>query len=482
MTDHPPANGNRGGAGGEIAALVETLRRPLGSMPDPLPLAPMPGAFDVELTPPGSKSLTNRLLMLAAMARGDSRLRRPLLDADDTDVMIEALRRMGAVIERERSGDGDWDDLRIRGVGGRPVGGLTLDLHNAGTATRFLAAAAALADGPIVIDGNERMRQRPIGELATALRALRVSVDFLGEYGCPPLRITPPAKGERLRGGSVRLESPPSSQFVSALLLAAPWMREGLELEIAGEMLSRAYVVMTLRTLRRAGVSEAGASKDLRRIVVAPDPIAGFDLAVEPDASGATYFWAAAAMTQGSSCLIRGVGPASVQSDARFAHVLGTMGASVEEQEESIRVSAPPGGAPLRGIRTDFSDMPDAAMTLASAAAFAHGPTGVSGLATLKVKECDRLVATRDELRKIGARVEAGDDALIVHPASQAPEAPVAFDTYDDHRMAMALSLIGLRRPGVAIRNPGCVVKTYPTFWRDWSRLYEAATERLRTP
>ena len=291
------------------------LARPLAELPDPLPIAPPRRPFNADITPPGSKSLTNRALLLAALASGESILRRPLTDAVDAERMIQALRLMGADIRPIAPGERDCPDggLSVRGASGRLRGCVDLELANAGTATRFLAAAAALADGPVVIDGASRMRERPIGDLAIALRGLGAGVEFLEKPDYPPLRITPGPPGE-IRRSHLVLPTAASSQFISALLLIAPWTPRGLTLA--------PYIAMTLGLLARLGARDVKASQDGAALHVGPGPLAGFRYDVEPDASGASYFWAAAAITPGAVCRIRGLSSKSLQGDARFVDVL----------------------------------------------------------------------------------------------------------------------------------------------------------------
>lgn len=442
-----------------------------------------PPRFRLTVRPPGSKSLTNRALLLAGLAEGRSVLRGALVDADDARRMIDALVALGAGVRAGLDGV-----VEVEGVGGRwrvPSGGVRLDLGNAGTATRFLAAAALLSSGPVVIDGNERMRHRPIGDLADGLVRMGASVEYLGRSGCPPVRIVP---GDLSRvSGEVEVAGARSSQFVSALLLAGPWLPRGLTLKVRGPLASGSYVSMTAGLLERLGAS-VRTSADLRVIRVGPGAgrragqgLAAFEYDVEPDASGATYFWAAAAMSRGSSCRVTGLDERSLQGDARFPRLLERMGARVERGEGWIEVV----GGDLRPVEADLGEMPDAAMTLAAAATLADGPSVLRGLQTLRVKESDRIEALRSELAKVGVRVECpfeGDEGAmrIVPPAGgieRAEGAPAAeFETYDDHRMAMSLALIGLVRPGVTVRDPACVRKTYPGFWRDLSGVYGAGT------
>ncbi len=455
---------------------VETLRVPLADLPDPLAIPVCRGGAGdsppvVSVRPPGSKSLTNRLLLLAALADGESVLRYPLLEADDAERMLGAITELGATVSRE---DGL---VRIRGVGGAwrvPEGGATVNLNNAGTATRFLAASALCSRGPLTVDGNERMRQRPIGELAELLTAVGASVEFLGEDGCPPMRVTRPASG--LTKEIIEIPTTRSSQFISALLLVAPFLPGGLTVKLVGPITSASYIHMTVGLLESLGVS-VRTSEGLRVIRVLPG-CAAFDVEVEPDASGATYFWAAGALLPGSSVGVTGLGGDALQGDSGFPDLLARMGASVAVRDGVVRVRGPERLGP---ILADMSDMPDAAMTAAVCAAFASGTTILRGVRTLRDKECDRIAALESELGKIGVLVETdvrGDsDVLTITPPEGgidcSAEAPrVEFETFDDHRMAMSLALVGLRRPNVFVKDPGCVAKTYPGYFADLASLY----------
>jgi 3-phosphoshikimate 1-carboxyvinyltransferase len=440
--------------------------------------------FFARVRPPGSKSLTNRALLLGALASGDSTLRRALVGADDAERMIAAVSALGARVAAE------GETIRISGVGGRwkpgSGGGVSLDLHNAGTATRFLAAAAALSPAPVQIDGNARMRERPIGELIEALSHLGVRAEFMGRDGFPPVRLHPPGV---LPGGlTLTLGTTLSSQFVSALLLIAPFLPGGLTLRLEGEITSPTYIQMTLGLLDALGAT-VRTSDSLAVVRVAgagAGGLAGFEYSVEPDASGATYFWTAAAIVPGATCRIEGLDSRSLQGDARFPELLARMGATVIRDEPGAGGGALPTAIGIRGpaalapIMADLAPMPDAAMSLAVAASFASGRSILRGLRTLRVKETDRIAALHTELAKAGVKVDTnvlGDrDAVTINPplggiACPPDAGPIEFDTYDDHRMAMSLALIGLRRPNVLIRNPACVAKTYPAFWRDLASL-----------
>lgn len=474
-----------------VGDMLEVMERPLAELPDPLPLPPpsalpaMPIAHRVR--PPGSKSLTNRALLLAALSDGASELGGPLLGADDTERMMEALASLGAACERGE------DTVRVRGVGGRwktPKDGLEINLKNAGTATRFLTAASMLAGGPITIDGNERMRERPIGELVGALRSLGAAVDFVGANdGCPPVRVTPPAP--RSIPATVALKGKlKSSQFVSALALLGPFMPDGITIKLDRDPPSSAYIEMTLELLEQAGANVQTAA-ELRFIRVTPGEDRGgkpglnaFALDIEPDASGATYWWGAAALGAGRAITVDGLNSRSLQSDADFAMLLGRMGPEVDYQDDGVTVV---GSERLSALLADMTQMPDAAMTLGSVCAFAEGNSVLRGLETLRVKETDRIAAMQNELGKLGVIVEtpvAGDEgAITITPPSRGIDCsdnapPIAFDTYDDHRMAMSTALIALRRPNVFINDPGCVAKTYPGFWKAFAQLWKPADER----
>lgn len=488
------------------------------SLPAVIRVPPLSKPFDVVVRPPGSKSITNRVLLLAALASGESLIHGALVDADDARVMIEALRRLGAEIgvePGEGSGGGGGASapvVRVRGVGGgggawrlRPGETITLNLDNAGTATRFLAAAALLAPPgtAIVVDGNERMRQRPMGELTALLRRLGATAEHTGAVGCPPLRIAPPADLAALPS-EIEIGPTQSSQFISALALVAGFLPRGLTLRMTGAITSEPYVAMTAGVLERLGVAVgAGAGeRGVREISVRPladGTLARFTYNIEPDLSGATYFWAAAALMPGARLRIDGYPDpyhgGSLQGDAGF---LDFVLDSWDEDTFGCEVSSEwvvTGPARLRPVDADLSDMPDTAMTAAVLACFAlptaSNPTATStlrGLRTLRVKETDRLAALQTELGKLGAEVEIiasggarSDEALRITPPAglldplvcvKSEPPSVVFDTYGDHRMAMALSLVGLRRANTFIRNPACVAKTYPTFWRDLRSLY----------
>lgn len=417
---------------------------------------------------PGSKSLSNRILLLSALASGETRIEN-LLHSDDTQVMVAALRQLGVPIAGEpgASNPGESGGLTVRGCGGALAAGSgqggsgqggTIQLHlgNAGTAMRPLTAVLCAGEGNYELSGVPRMHERPIGDLVDGLRQLGAQVDYLGQEGYPPLRIS--ASG--LRGGTAAISGQISSQFVTALLMAAPLAREGVEIRITDQLTSVPYVKMTMGLMARFGVQVS--HQDFARFHVAPGQQyhSPGRAHVEGDASSASYFLAGAAIT-GGQVTVRGCGSESLQGDARFADMLEKMGAEVRWEAEAIEVRGM--GRPLRGIEADLSDLPDAAMTLAVAALFAKGPTTLRGIANWRVKETDRMAAVSTELEKLGARTEVGESHLTVHP----PERPrgAAIATYDDHRMAMAFSLAACGPEPVTILDPGCVAKTFPTYF-----------------
>jgi len=467
---------------------IDMLRLPLDQLPDPLPIPALArgrdGNFAASIRPPGSKSLTNRALLLAALAHGESTLHGALVDADDARRMLAALRTLGATITEH-----DRGDISVQGVSGMwsvPPTGVELNLNNAGTATRFLAAASLLAPAPVTIDGNARMRERPIAELGDILTQMGAGIEYLAKPGYPPMRVTP-ATGDMPR--TLEIPTTRSSQFISALLLTGPWLRGGLTVKLTGAVTSRSYVEMTVGLLSRLGANVRTA-EDMRVIRVGPGStgsqslgLSGFTYDVEPDASGATYFWAAAALVPLASCKVMGLDEHSLQGDADFPDALARMGVVVHRHtgttpaESYIETRGP---RALSAIMADLSDMPDATMTLAVVAAFARGTSIFRGIGTLRVKETDRVQALKNELAKVGVKVEspvAGDpEVMSITPPPAgidcSPTAPrVEFDTYDDHRMAMSMSLIGLVRPNVFIRDPKCVNKTYATYFTDFAKL-----------
>ncbi|MBX2852979.1 MAG: 3-phosphoshikimate 1-carboxyvinyltransferase [Phycisphaeraceae bacterium] len=438
-------------------------------MSDPILIEPVK-PFDLKLSPPGSKSLTNRALLIAALADGPTTLD-GVLFADDTRRMLEALQTLGFKLDI----DEDAKRVTVTGRGGNfPVKEAELHLGNAGTAMRFLTAACCLGQGTYTLDGIPRMRERPIGELVEPLKQLGAEIDYLGEEGFPPLCIN---DSPYFEGGFLTLKPTLSSQFISALLIAGPCTPRGVTITFDGRVTSLPYIKMTLKLMKHFGVGHewGGPKKNAVRVTAADYQAKAYT--IEPDASNASYFLAAAASVPGSSVTIENLGGESVQGDADFCMVLGLMGCNVDQRTHSTTISAPTSGR-LKGVDVKLNQMPDMAQTLAALAILAEGPTSIRKVGTLRVKETDRMEAIRVELTKLGAKVEIeGDDIHITPPAGNVIT-PASVDTYDDHRMAMAFSVIGLATPPgtVTINDPDCVNKTYPNYWDDLQKLHDAAT------
>ncbi len=407
---------------------------------------------------PGSKSISNRVLLLAALASGETRLH-DLLDSDDTRVMQDALRTLGIAVKP------DGAATVVTGAGGAfPVKTAELFLGNAGTAFRPLTAALALCGGEYRLSGVARMHERPIGDLVDALRGLGAAIDYLGEAGYPPLHIKPAAINA---GGQVSVRGDVSSQFLSALLMALPLTGRQTTIAVEGELISKPYVEITLNTMRRFGIEVTRDGWAAFTIPAGAHYRSPGELWVEGDASSASYFLAAGAIG-GGPVRVEGVGRASIQGDVRFAETLEQMGARISMGENWIEASAPSGGK-LRAIDADFNHIPDAAMTIAVAALFADGPCTLRNIGSWRVKETDRIAAMATELRKLGAAVEEGKDWLRVTPP--AVLRPATIDTYDDHRMAMCFSLAALGGVTVRINEPQCVNKTFPEYFEVLSQI-----------
>jgi len=398
---------------------------------------------------PGSKSISNRVLLLSALARGTTRVR-DLLDADDTRVMIEALKRLGVEVAYSDGG------VEIRGAGAFPVKDADLALGNAGTAFRPLTAALALAGGEYRLSGVPRMHERPIGDLVDALRQIGARIEYSGKEGFPPLVV----HAGRIRSGEkVRVRGDVSSQYLSALLMAVPMTGAQTTIEVEGDLISKPYVEITVNLMRRFGI-EVGRKGWSTFDVPAKRYSSPGEIRVEGDASSASYFLAAGAIG-GGPVRVEGVGRGSIQGDIRFAEVLERMGASIAMGENWIEASA--GGGGLKAVDADLNHIPDAAMTAAVAALFAQGPSTLRNIGSWRVKETDRIAAMASELRKLGAAVEDGADWIRVTPPAKLR--PAAIDTYDDHRMAMAFSLAALGGIRVRINDPQCVAKTFPEYF-----------------
>lgn len=416
-------------------------------LPDPYPIRPR-GPLDAALRPPGSRSQINRALIAAALAEGPSRLL-GATESDDTRAMADGLTALGA---RVRRGGNVWS---VEGHGGR-LHGAPLDVGASGTTARFLTAVATLAEGSSRLDGTERMRERPITELVDALRALGAELEIEGRNGCPPLAI----HGGGLPGGAAEIDASRSSQFVSGLLLAAPCAREPVRLRLReGKLVSRSFLELTLEVMADFGVDVAWNGEDE---LMVPEGAAyqARDYPIEPDAQAAVYPFCGAAIA-GGQIRVEGIPAHSRQTDLRLLDVLEEMGCRVERKPDAVVVSRSP-DRPLRGVEFDGNAFPDAVLALAVVALFAEGPTTIRGLGHLHLKETDRLAALRTELRRLGAEAETGPDWIRIEPGTLRG---IPLDTYDDHRMAMSFALAGLRLPGVEIRDPACVAKTWPDFF-----------------
>jgi len=451
------------------------------------------GRLEGRVSVPGSKSITNRALLLAALADGESRLLGGL-ESDDTVVMRAALRAMGIGLETEgarasHSASGaaapsktsdipDTSDessdsapeeeiWRVRGHGGRfEPPDHALDCGNSGTTLRFLTAALTLAPGPIVVDGNARMRERPISDLVSALRALGAELSIEGKNDCPPVRV----HGGGLPGGAARIDGSRSSQYVSAVLQAAPFAARDVELSFKDDVIvSRPYIDLTLEVMRDFGAEvewRRTADGSERLWVKSGQPYTAREYRIEPDASSAADPFCAAAIA-GGRVSVSGIPEHSLQADFQILGLLERMGCRVEREGDCVTVIG--SSSPLRSLgEIDMNDFPDAVLAYAVVSLFADHPTTIRNVANLRIKETDRLAALETELRKLGARAEAGPDWLCIQPG---PLRGAEIETYDDHRMAMSFALAGLRVPGVVILDPGCVAKTWPGYFDAFAEL-----------
>jgi 3-phosphoshikimate 1-carboxyvinyltransferase len=414
-----------------------------------LDLRPLERAPDAIVRVPGSKSITNRALLIAALAEGESVLG-GALSSDDTRLMAEALRRLGAEVTEDEPAQ----TLRVAGRAGRwPASQADLQVGNAGTTMRFLSAALCLGHGRYRIDGSERMRERPIQDLLDALTGLGGRVRSERGSGCPPVVV----EADGLAGGDVEIRGERSSQFLSAVLQVAPYAQRDVTVRVAGELIAKPYVDMTIGVMRAFGVEVKRRGYE-RFEVAAGQRYRGRAYAIEPDASSAHYFWAAAALT-GGRVRIEGLSRQSLQGDVRFAEILAAMGAEVRWESNAIEVTGP---ERLTGIDLDLNAVSDTAPTLAVLGAFTSAPVRLRNIAHVRWQESDRLHAVATELGRLGVDVRVFPDGLEVHPSRVAPG---LVRTYDDHRIAMSFALVGLRVAGVRIEDPGCVAKTFPDFF-----------------
>ena len=411
---------------------------------------------------PGSKSISNRTLLLAALCEGETIVRN-LLKSDDTDVMLAAFSKLGVTVKSLGG-----DDYCVTGCGGSfPSKQAALFLGNAGTAFRPLTAALAFQSGYYKLSGVARMHERPIGDLVDALNSIGAQIKYTQNSGFPPLEILPFQASDVSR---VKVRGDVSSQFLTALLMALPLLKKQVTVEVVGELISKPYIEITLNLMKRFGVTVS--RNHWREFVIADDAVykSPREIHVEGDASSASYFLAAAAIAGGSACAgvrVKGVGKTSIQGDVRFAETLGLMGATVTTGDDWIEATAPTAGK-LKAIDVDLNHIPDAAMTIAICALFAAGTTTIRNIASWRVKETDRISAMANELRKIGATVVEGADYISVTPPEKLT-ANAKIDTYDDHRMAMCFSLVALGGVQITINDPGCVAKTFPDYFSVFS-------------
>lgn len=407
--------------------------------------------------PPGSKSITNRAMILAALADGPTKLT-GMLDSQDTRVMVESLRRLGFHVVQDIA----ECSCTVHGHAGKiPAKQADLWLENSGTSIRFLTSLCALGSGQYRLDGVDRMRQRPIGDLVRALQPLGANIRFENTgTDCPPIVVD--GLLSYFTGGWTAIQGNISSQFLSSLLMTAPACQKAVHIRVDGELVSKPYVTMTLQMMRAFG-AEIYCPDDLSEFHVSPKPYNAGTYDIEPDASAASYFFGAAAVT-GGTVTITGLSRDALQGDVGFAAALEQMGCEVVWSSDSIRVS----GRPLRGIDIDMNAISDTAQTLSTVAVFADSPTTIRNVGHMRHKETDRIAAVVTELRRAGIRAEEHSDGLTIYPGN--PQ-PAEIHTYDDHRMAMSFSLLGLRVPGIRILDPSCTAKTYPNYFEDLAAL-----------
>jgi 3-phosphoshikimate 1-carboxyvinyltransferase len=425
-------------------------------LPDRLEIQPLAKSPMATIRVPGSKSITNRALIMSALSdpvQGCELV--GALQSEDTELMVAALRELGFSVRTE------WDESRIhvrRGNFAETVPAWKADLFvgNSGTSMRFLTALASLGHGVYRLDGVSRMRERPMDDMLSALRQLGVEAFSEGGDGLPPIVV----HGDGLQGGQAVISGKVSSQFLSGLLMAAPLARDDITIQVSGVLVSRPYVDMTVRMMRDFGVRVDQEGNDTF-FVPGNQWYQSRRYQVEPDASAAGYFFGVAAITKGEIRVLS-LNPHSLQGDIHFVHVLKQMGCDIISRSHGTEFSLT--GEQLCGIEIDMNDMSDCVMTLAAVACFAEGPTTIRNVAHIRHKETDRLKALANELRKVGAEVEEFADGLRITPR---PLHGAEIETYNDHRMAMSMALIGLKVPGIVIRNPGCVAKTYPRFFED---------------
>jgi 3-phosphoshikimate 1-carboxyvinyltransferase len=419
-------------------------------------IKPITHPLNATVRVPGSKSITNRALLISALANGTTKLTNALF-SDDSKYFAQALQTLGFDVQLDEANH----EMTVTGLGGKiPAQKAELFIGNAGTAARFLSAFLTLGNGHYVLDGEPRMRERPIKDLIDSLNQLGVEIEATNN--CPPVEIF--AKG--LSGGKTKIAGDISSQFLSALLMVAPYAKSPIEIELITELNSKPYVDMTIEVMKDFGINiERQGYQNFRLpitnyqlpISILQSPISNYS--IESDASAASYFFAAPAIC-GGSVTVENISRQSKQGDIKFLDVLTQMGCTVTETDNCLLIT---GASELQGIDVDMRDIPDTAQTLAAVAPFADSPTRIRGIASARVKETDRVSATCTELKRLGVQVEEHQDGMTIYPCQTFK--PANIQTYNDHRMAMAFSLIGLRFDGVTIENPSCVSKTFPNYF-----------------
>jgi 3-phosphoshikimate 1-carboxyvinyltransferase len=404
-----------------------------------------------QVTLPGSKSITNRILLLSAIANGETTIKHPL-QSDDTHHMIEALKILQVDLTQKENGD-----ILVQGARGQFKNkSAEIFLGNAGTAFRPLTAVLAFSQGDFILSGVPRMHERPIKDLVDALLQLNADITYLNEEGYPPLKISP---SKIIITGSIKIRGDISSQFLTALLMAIPLARKEVSIEIVGDLISKPYIDITLNLMNRFGVQVKKIDWQYFVIPGSGGYVSPGEIFVEGDASSASYFLAAGALA--GDIEVKGIGKNSIQGDIKFTEALMLMGAKIQILEESIKASK---ASMLQAINLDCNHIPDAAMTLAVLALFANGTTKLRNIGSWRVKETDRIKAMATELKKLGAEVVEGEDFIEITPPIHIKE-NIEIDTYDDHRMAMCFSLVSLKNISIIINDPACVNKTFPTYF-----------------
>ncbi|NBR05788.1 MAG: 3-phosphoshikimate 1-carboxyvinyltransferase [Planctomycetes bacterium] len=425
--------------------------------PDKITISPLNNPITLECILPGSKSITNRALVIAALNSGNKKTHlKGILHSEDTEIMVDCLEKLGFIISV------NWKDCTAsvsspKAPGIIPSSNATLFTGNSGTTMRFLTAMVGLGNGTYKLDGIKRMQERPINDLLKALNALNINASSENNNGCPPVIIKTPGWS----GGITKINSEMSSQFISGILMAAPFAKGETRIILEGNIVSQSYIGITLAMLKDWGIT---ATKISEREYLIPGYQIGncFEYQVEPDASAASYFYAAAAITAGK-VTTPGLGKNSLQGDIKFVQALELMGAQVTQDHKSTTII----GKELKGISIDMNDISDTVMTLGVVACFAKGTTKITNIGHIRHKETDRISALANELRKIGALVEEYPDSIIIHPSKLYG---AEIETYNDHRIAMSFAIAGLKIPGITICNPSCVAKTYPDFFEDLAK------------